>query len=312
MIQYVTTKHNPMVYPHLAVWGWDIAFYLFLGGTAAGILLISGIAIATRNERFLPTSTGKVVLLAPILLGIGMLGLLHNVENKLNLIAFYLFFNSVSPKSWGAWSLPAVLIVGGLFGLACLSESDRKWVGRWPILQRTLASLADYRISMAKAIVPLALFLGSYTGVLLSTNVGRPLWNASILGPLFMVSGTSTGSALLALLASSHREKVLLTRLDIPIIITELGWLMLLVIGDFFAAGPFRGAFHLLVGGPLSAPFWVLLVGIGLGIPLLIEITQSAGKLRENAVPALMVLLGGFVFRAIIVFGGQISSWTVH
>ena len=84
---------------------------------------------------------------------------------------------------------------------------------------------------------------------------------------------------------------------------------MLLIIGDFFSSGPFQGAFWLLAGGPLTAPFWVLLVGIGLLLPLLLEMGEAGGRIRDSLAAPLLVLYGGFAFRVIIFFGGQMSAW---
>jgi len=174
MIETITTKQIPEVFPILKIWGWDVAFYLFMGGIAAGLMLFASAAVATRAQRFLPTACGRLALLDPVMLGIGMLGLFHHLGNRWNVMAFYLFFNPVSPMGWGAWALPVLMGVGGLFGLACLPPEDR---GRVPFapLRAYLEALTEWREPMAKAAVPLALFLGSYTGVLLSTRVAAPL-----------------------------------------------------------------------------------------------------------------------------------------
>ena len=46
----------------------------------------------------------------------------------------------------------------------------------------------------------LGVALGVYTGILLSALGARPAWNSALLGPLFLVSGISTGAALMLLL----------------------------------------------------------------------------------------------------------------
>ena len=42
MLEFLTTRHNPMVDPALHVWGWEIPVYLFLGGWVAGSMIIAG------------------------------------------------------------------------------------------------------------------------------------------------------------------------------------------------------------------------------------------------------------------------------
>lgn len=50
MIETVTTRHNPMVDPQLAVWSWKIPVYLFLGGVVAGLMILGGLAML-RAQR---------------------------------------------------------------------------------------------------------------------------------------------------------------------------------------------------------------------------------------------------------------------
>ena len=37
MLEVTSTRHNPLIDPHLAVWSWEIPLYLFIGGIVAGI-----------------------------------------------------------------------------------------------------------------------------------------------------------------------------------------------------------------------------------------------------------------------------------
>ena len=57
--------------------------------------------------------------------------------------------------------------------------------------------------------------------------------------------------------------------------------------------------------------FWVLFVGIGLIIPLLLEMLEIRGMLTSVAVVApILVLIGGYVLRQVMIDVGQESSWT--
>ena len=47
----VTARYNAKVDPVLGIWTWEIAFYLFMGGMAAGIMLFSAWAVLTRDSR---------------------------------------------------------------------------------------------------------------------------------------------------------------------------------------------------------------------------------------------------------------------
>jgi protein NrfD len=216
--EITTTRQNALVDPVVRVWGWDIAYYLFLSGITAGVLILAAaVVLAGREDRFRFT-TGWAAIASPFILGFGMLGLFYNVENKWNILAFYLYFNPVSPKAWGAWGLLLAQPVGVLFGLSVLSPRLRGIACHVPLMPRIIAQLTRLRRPLAWTALAFGLFLGTYTGVLLSTNVGRPLWNTAMLAPLFLVSGLSAAAALLTLLARDPREKAFLTRLDVALL----------------------------------------------------------------------------------------------
>ena len=49
-----TARYNPKVDPSLGIWTWEIAFYLFMGGMAAGIMLLAAWAVLGRRRETLP------------------------------------------------------------------------------------------------------------------------------------------------------------------------------------------------------------------------------------------------------------------
>jgi formate-dependent nitrite reductase membrane component NrfD len=151
--------------------------------------------------------------------------------------------------------------------------------------------------------------LGIYTGVLLGTMAARPLWNSALLGPLFLVSGLSTGAAFMLLFALSERERLFLGRADMGLIVVELGILALWMLGLATGGTSSQSALAMIFGGPYTAAFWTLVVALGLLAPLFGEWTE----LRHGVVPgkgtAVLVLLGGFALRWILVFAGQASGW---
>ena len=154
--------------------------------------------------------------------------------------------------------------------------------------------------------------LGIYTGVLLGTMAARPLWNSALLGPLFLVSGLSTGAAFMLLFGLSDRERVFLGRADMGLISAELVILFLWIIGLATGGSPSQGALTTILGGPYTAAFWTLVVALGLLTPLVGEWLE----LKHGAVPGkgtpVLVLLGGFALRWILVFAGQASGWVTE
>jgi formate-dependent nitrite reductase membrane component NrfD len=151
--------------------------------------------------------------------------------------------------------------------------------------------------------------LGIYTGVLLGTMAARPLWNSALLGPLFLVSGLSTGAAFMLLFGLSDQEKRSLGRADMGLISVELALLAMWMIGLATGGGAAQGALSVIFGGPYTAAFWTLVVALGLLAPLAGEWMEF----KHGAVPgkgtAVLVLMGGFALRWILVFAGQETGW---
>ena len=68
-------------------------------------------------------------------------------------------------------------------------------------------------------------------------------------------------------------------------------------------------AAELFLGGPYTAVFWSFVVIMGLAVPLFSEMLELRGFKIPHQVPALLVLMGGFILRLIIVDAGQTSRW---
>jgi protein NrfD len=151
--------------------------------------------------------------------------------------------------------------------------------------------------------------LGVYTGILLSALGSRPLWNSAILGPLFLVSGLSSGAAFAHLLARDAGEGDTLARADNAFLGAELALIVLFLIGLSTASAAHARAATLLLSGPYAAVFWTVVVGFGILLPLLIQALSLKGRMAHTRVAAVLVLLGGLALRFVIVYAGQYSHW---
>ena len=144
------------------------------------------------------------------------------------------------------------------------------------------------------------------TGILLSTLGARALWSSALLGPLFLVSGISTGAAFLLLFGVSPGERRFATRWDLLAMGREALLLTLFIIGLSTSGASGKEAAHLLLGGPFTAPFWTLVVIAGLAVPCALELSESRLHLRATAAAPALVLLGGLSLRWILVAAGQV------
>lgn len=308
-IEITSGRMNPHIDPHLTIWGWEIPVYLFIGGLVAGILFFSALFFIRGNKEKYPTA----VKLAPIftfpLLSLGMFALFLDLSHKLYVFRFYTAFRIESPMSWGSWTLLVIIPLALVWSLTWVNElwPNFKWPLKW--IGGLIEKIKVYQKQMAWGLLILAIVLGMYTGILLSAFNARPFWNTSILGPLFLISGMSTGAALILLISKSEEEKKLFSRIDMVLIGIELFLIIHLFMGFLASTQVHIDAAMLFLGGEYTAVFWIFVVGLGLLLPLFIEIMESKGLHVSAKIPALLVLVGGLILRFIVVDAGQTSRW---
>ncbi|MGA7178408.1 MAG: NrfD/PsrC family molybdoenzyme membrane anchor subunit [Thiobacillaceae bacterium] len=310
----VSARSNPHIDPVLSVWGWEISVYLFLGGLTAGIMFFSALMLLLKKDEEAPFAVNGLALLGPVVLSLGMTTLFLDLSHPLFVWRFYTTFEPTSPMSYGAWILilfypVAILQVLSTFRtgygfLASLVEG-------FPFIGAILDWAERYRRVIAWLAIPIAVALGIYTGILLSAFSARPFWNTGLLGPLFLISGLSTGAALTALIARQHSERHLFTLIDAGLIVIELLLVALLLVNLATGAKPQLDAAAKLLGGSYTAGFWGAFVAFGLLVPLVLEFFEIRGNVRKVAMLApVLVLVGGYVLRVIAVDLGQETTWT--
>ena len=311
----ITARSNALVDPSLHIWNWQVAVYLFLGGLTAGIMIFAATIALLRKDEDAPFSAAKLALLAPVVLSAGMAALFLDLEHKLYTFRFYATFRVLSPMSWGAWILLLVYPVSILQVTATLRRgypAAAAVVDRWAPGRALIDWSERRRRQISLLAIPLGVALAVYTAILLSAFSARPFWNTGVLGPLFLVSGLSTAAALVALLSSHGGERKLFTQVDIGLIFAELVLVALLIINLATGSAPQLQALHCCItGGPYTMAFWVLFVGIGLLVPLLLELLETNGYGHSLAiVAAVLVLFGGYMLRQVMLEIGQESTWT--
>ncbi len=316
MNEITSTRHNHLIDPTMHVWGWEIPLYLFLGGVVAGIMILTGIRLLRERDGEPSVALALMPWIAPIAISLGMFFLWLDLEHPFNAWRFYLTFKLSSAMSWGAWILLGIYPVSILMAWVTTPIDLRtrvteglarvpgfKNVDAWS--QRNVPLLAKLNILMGAS-------LGIYTGVLLGTMAARPLWNSALLGPLFLVSGLSTGAAFMLLFGLTDTERKSLGRTDMGLILIELAVLSLWMIGLSTGGASSQGALAVILGGPYTAAFWTLVVALGLIAPLAGEWVEF----KHDAVPgrgtAILVLVGGFALRWILVFAGQATGWVAE
>ncbi|MEO9804949.1 MAG: NrfD/PsrC family molybdoenzyme membrane anchor subunit [Reichenbachiella sp.] len=305
----VIGKSNPGVYPVLDVWGWEISVYLFLGGAAAGTLFFAAIGYLLGKEDALPMSVKNAIHFVPPALLVGLFLLFLDLHHKLNVWRLYTSFSLESPMSWGAWTL---LVITPLSILWWLSY-HYSMVPRWKRSERWLRKISNWSVRNRKILAWMILLtsvvLGVYTGILLSAFNARPLWNSSILGVLFFVSGLSVSAALIQWLSASKFETALFRKFDLGLIGLEIFLIIHLFMGLLSGSAVQIQAAGLFLGGPFTLSFWLMVFTLGLIVPAIAEVLEMFGTRVSKLVVPLLIIFGGLMLRIIIVNAGQVSSF---
>ena len=279
------------------VWGWEIPVYLFLGGMAAGVMILTSLLALRSEER--SRAARWLAFAPPALVSLGMVALFLDLDFKAHVLRFYTAFRWTSPMSWGAWILVLVYPVSLLLAAGGLRDGEARGLSR----VRSFALRFWPQLRWANLAIGIA--LGVYTGILLSTLGARALWNSALLGPLFLLSGLSSGAAFLLLFRISANERRFATRWDLLALALEALLLVLFLIGLASSDAAGKDAAGLLLGGPWTATFWTLVVIAGLAVPWAVEWLEKRLHLRPTAVAPALVLIGGLSLRWILVTAGQ-------
>jgi formate-dependent nitrite reductase membrane component NrfD len=302
-------RMNPKIDPHLNIWHWEIPLYLFLGGLAAGILFFAALYTIQKKEKEFPMAIRKTPLIVPFLLVIGLISLFLDLNHKPYFWQLYTTIRLESPMSWGAWVLMIVTPISFIWAAIHLKDVFPKF--EWPFqwLKNLEKFFVQYKMSMAWIMIISSLILGMYTGILFSAFNARPLWNTSVLGPLFLTSGLSTGAAMNLIFARTELERKTFSKIDLMIIGIEIFLIIHLFMGFLASTQVQIDAASLFLGGPYTAPFWVLVVFMGMVLPAVLEILELRKFKIPIILPAILVLFGGILLRFILTYAGQESRW---
>ncbi len=305
----VSGRMNPGVDPSLHIWGWEIPTYLFLGGLAAGVLFFAGYYYVQGKEKQFPTAVKMAPLYVPVFLVLGLLALFLDLHHKPYFWRLYTTIRIQSPMSWGAWTLMVVTPLSVLWAGSYLREVFPVWDWKFKWLYQLEELSRKWRTGMAWLMMVFAVILGIYTGILFSAFNARPLWNTSILGPLFLTSGLSGGAAMVMWMSKDKLERKTFSKIDLILIVIELFLIIHMFMGFKASTEVQIQAADMFLGGAYTLSFWILVVFIGMILPGMLEIWELRGYHIPAYLPAVMVLAGGVFLRFIISYAGQASRY---
>jgi formate-dependent nitrite reductase membrane component NrfD len=301
-------------------WPFLIDLYFFLGGLAGGAFVIATIANLLDGRRYadivrIGYYVAFLALLPCPLLLIVDLGYPTRFLHMLmvskpstaigmgTLTAGPFHLKLFSPMNVGAWGL----LLFGLCTFLCALDVF--------LTDRGGRSMTGLRTAAGVIGAVLGFFIAAYPGVLLGATA-RPLFvSAHWLGAIFLAVSAATGGAAIALILTvlrgvSAREQVTrVLRVTSIALVVELIALILFVISTkMVGSARISAALGQLLAGPYSVPFWVGAVIVGVVAPLvLLRGAARTGAPAMVALVSVLVLVGGFLVKYVLIVAGQAS-----
>src|SRR5437588_8943898 len=282
-------------YPALKepLWRWEIIWYFFFGALASGCYVLASIAslFGSQEDRVVARTGYYLSLLAVLPCPPLLIKDLGRPERFLHMLRMFKF---KSPMSMGTWALLSFSLFSGL--TAVIQAARDGILGRW-WGAKLLAALPQRLLALPGTAT--GLFLGGYTGVLL-TATSVPLWSRSkVLGAVFFCSAISTSSALISLVlrlaGSPARVLRKLERLEWMALLVEMASLLAFLRGAGRAARPLVGT----APREHGRTFWSFVFAGGLILPWLFQtgslLGRQSGKRQSGRglLLSVLVVVGG-------------------
>ena len=291
----LATGHELANYGSYVVWGLWVAMYLFFAGVAAG-----GFMLATLDYLFnLPLfkGTGRIALWGSLVsLAAALLSIWLDLGHLERIWKVYLQGNPSSVMFQMVWGYT-------LFGLLLLTSL---WLAMRRPQSRWLKALMI-------AGLPLALFVSGAVGALLGVQAARPFWHVGLLPVQFPVFSLASGAAMLlaaiGLFGPSddlRRPQQLRTLaiITVGLQVVKLYFLWADFSQSIYGNVPLNvAAVNEVLFGSYWWAFWILQLGIGSLLPILVLVQPKLARRNDWAGwMGILVLMGFAVARANIVF----------
>lgn len=287
--------HENAAYGSFVVWGLWVAMYLFFVGIAAGAFMLATLDYLFEIPLF--KGTGKVALWgAFITLGAGLASIGLDLGHMERIWKVYLQPNPFSVMAQMVWGYT-------IFGLIILASL---WLA-----VRQPKHMAVKPLMIVGLF--LAVFLSGGVGALLGVNAGRTYWHVGLLPAQFPVFSLASGAALLMIIiglfgpTDDERRPTQLWVLGLLTVMLAL--IKVYFLWADFSQSLYGGipqnvqAVNEVMFGQYWWAFWILQIGLGTLVPILVLVQPKLAKQDGWAGwMGVLVLLGFAVARANIVF----------
>jgi molybdopterin-containing oxidoreductase family membrane subunit len=281
------------------VWGLPHVFAIFLIIAASGALNIASLSSVFGKMNYKPLARLSAIVSIALLVG-GLAILLLDLGRPDRLIVAITYYNF---KSIFAWNI--ILYSGFIVVVAAYL---------WLMMERRMHAYAKPAGFVA---LIWRLVLTTATGSIFGFLVAREAYDTAILAPMFIVMSFAFGLAvfILLLLTSFRLDNRIVNDCHLQRLRKLLGvftaaifyFVVLFHITKLYGTQNHGFEYFLLVeGGIYTALFWLLQIGAGNLLPLLLIYLPSLNRSRISLVLACcLVIIGAFAQLYVIIIGGQ-------
>lgn len=285
---------------HLVYWDWKIAIDLFLGGLGVGAFLWAIIVMLhEKNDELISVRIGAII--APIAMTLGLVFMLLEMGEPLRIYKTITRFNVTSTLAWGGILQEGFILFTTIFAVLLFKHKNK-----------------DLRQKVAVFAGLFALFVACYHAFLLSFVTARPLWNAGAVSVASIIGSINAGVAavlILTCLSKRGREEIkglsaMIKYFLLVMLLTQITTCFIWIITLINGKADFVHAFHVL-NANFGILFWIGAVFVGLILPLAVLAISCAGERVNKMIPVawvcIPILIGGYIFRYVLILAGQIS-----
>lgn len=276
---------------HPAPWGWRIAAYLWTKSIATGLLLVAAVLIALHYDAKDPILSTFASGGAVVFTGLTALLLIIDLKRPLRFVFL------LTKPNFRSWVVIGTYILA-LYGVLAFAWFLEAYYGR-PVPPELIFSAA-----------PAAVACACYSAFLFAQAKGRELWQSPLFFWHLLVQSFIAGAASIRLIAAASG----LVGSFFPLLdkMTALALLLALLMITIEVTTPAAGedlryATDVMARGALRLPFWIVAVGLGTVVPIVILTFHLAPPLQEPArnLACVLALIGLFVFEELWVIAGQ-------
>jgi formate-dependent nitrite reductase membrane component NrfD len=292
-------------------WGWEVYIEMFLAGLAVGAFLIAMLLELFGRGRSPIARSGHIVTLPLVLIATGLL--IYKLERQERFWHMVIqseniptpMFKWWAPISLGTWGL----MIFSAFAAVSFIDAiiDRGWLRLGPWYRRRTLHGSLLGKLHALAAIPVALFVGAYSGALLSVTAVRGWVDTFMIAPLFVAISGATGAALLLLIEAIRTRAPLgevegLARASFFMTLWQLVALIVFAISLGGALTYFLSSTSTIVAA-IVGTLLCLVAALLLLVPGVLRFDTP--RYVSYGISAALILVSGFLLRYVVVMGPQ-------